>query len=257
MKHKKSSKVRISNVVAEVLSRLFKGKEEDPQKQTDSIDAVEVKAAVQPSDAAAEVIAEQEVVPDEDETEERLENDAVGETESNDDEPPGADSRYNEQGLDCAGYSRDYYESARNGLLNQICEAAKVMQAGHCRYACSDARSVADNGLKMLLRHNGLETAEMKSNIEVCRLNGLITDEMADSLHGVRKLGNFSGHDMYAVTNLTHEQAWFALMQTLELMIEVEKQLLWPEPLPELAAEWEREPVTLEEVMTENKERRN
>lgn len=162
-----------------------------------------------------------------------------------------ADSRYNDFGLDCAGFSKKYYRVSISRLLDRACEAGREMQRGNYRYTVFDSKSVAESALKMLLRHNGLETGRMEEDIETCKLNGLITEQMASGIHGVRLLGNFNGHNIYAPENLTHEQAFFSIMQTLELLSEIEKQLLWPEPLPELSAAWARSPVFYEDVAEE------
>lgn len=160
------------------------------------------------------------------------------------------ESLYNEQGFDCAGFTRNYYKAQRDSLLNLTCAAAKDMQSGNYRHACLDACCAADSGLELILVHHGIETGPMENNIEFGRQSGLISDAMADRLHGVRKLGNFGRHNIYAAANLTHKQAWFAVMQTLDFLTVVEIQLLWPEPLPDLVAEWSKEPLSPEDVIT-------
>jgi len=135
-------------------------------------------------------------------------------------------SLYNARGFDRAGFTRNYYRVTRDGLLNQTCEAAKEMQAGDYKHACSDACGISESGLQMILVHHGYKIGRMEDNIEACRQNGLITDDLANRLHGVRKLGNFSKHNMYSAANLTHQQAWFAVMQTLDFLSFMEIQLL-------------------------------
>ena len=72
------------------------------------------------------------------------------------------------------------------------------MQAGNYEYAVFDARYVTDSGLKMLLRHNGLGTGRLEENIDECRENGLISKDMAEHLHHVRRIGNFNEHSDFA-----------------------------------------------------------
>ena len=159
------------------------------------------------------------------------------------------DSRYDEMGLDQAGFSRKFYQTVLDRSIDRICDAGRQMKAGNYQYAVFDSRSVAESAVKFLLRHNGFETDRFEDDIELCRSHSLITNSMADKLHGVRLLGNFNGHCMYAPSNLTHEKAFFSIMQTLELLSEMEIQLIWPEPLPELASEWRENPVTIDAVL--------
>lgn len=167
---------------------------------------------------------------------------------------PTRDSLYNAQGFDCAGFTRNYYRVTRDGLLNQTCEAAKEMQAGDYKHACIDACGITESGLQMILVHCGYKTGRMEENIEACRQHGLITDDFASRLHGVRKLGNFGKHNIYSAANLTHQQAWFAVMQTLDFLSDMEIQLLWPDPLPELTAEWAKAPQNLEGIISVKEE---
>ena len=242
-----------------LIAWLFRGADEVAQKAEKPVNDVEENAAVEYSTVPVNIEADMEVVPDENETGEKLENDVTEEMEFCDadqlaEAPPVTDTRYNENGFDQAGFTQQYYRKAVDSLLNRVCKAGKQMQEGNYEYAVFGAKTAAESAVKMLLCHNGFATGRMEEDIDDCRRYGLITDEMAGRLHRVRLLGNFNGHSFYAPDNLTHSQAFFGIMQTLDFLSELEIQLLWPEPLPELSAEWAREPLEIEEVLTANSE---
>ena len=250
----------VNKVFAAIQHRKKKADKHDSVEQTvENLNISGADTAAEEAVETAEMVETAEVVETEESAElEETTESAQWVTEEEDsyyEEPlRAADNRYNALGLDCAGFSKAYYRVSINRLLDRACDAGRQMQDGNYRYAVFDSRAVAESAMKMLLRHNGLETGRMEEDIENCRLNGLITADMAGRLHGVRLLGNFNGHNMYAPDNLNHEKAFFSLMQALELISEIEIQLLWPEPLPELSAEWEKNPLTMENLMTEIKE---
>lgn len=236
-------------VLAGILSRLFRKKDERIQEADQSAKPANEKPDSEISTVAGHVDMESIVF---EEAKEVVEPDKTEEIEDDVGEPFPVDSRYDENGFDCAGFSQQYYRTAVDSLLNRVCKAGKQMQDGNYEYAVFGAKTAAESAAKMLLCHNGFATGRMEEDIDDCRRYGLITDEMAGRLHGVRLLGNFNGHSFYAPDNLTHGQAYFAIMQTLDFISELEIQLLWPEPLPELSSKWAREPVTLESVMSGN-----
>lgn len=252
------------NMKTRLIAWLFKGKKEVSQRPEKPANVVEARSAVEPSDVTVNVKAGVEFVPEENAAVESSENDGTEETEFRDtdhsveDLPVKdslvTDSRYDENGFDCAGFTQQYYRKAVDSLLNRVCKAGKQMQEGNYEYAVFGAKTAAESAARMLLCHNGIPTGRMEEDIDACKRYGLITDEMASRLHGVRLLGNFNGHSIYAPENLTHGQAFFAIMQALDFISEIEIQLLWPEPLPVLSAEWAREPVEIENIMTEDNE---
>ena len=244
-----------------VIAWLFREKKKEAQKADKTGNDDETEAAADHSIATTDVTENIEAVADENGTEEKLDNVVFGEMElynavPTTEEPTVADSRYNEQGLDCAGFSREYYQKRITVLLDRTCRAGRQMQDGNYEYSMFDLRYSLGTGLKMLLRHKGLETGTLEENIERCRMNCLITDKMAGGLHGVRKIGNCNEHSEYAQDNLTFNKVYFSIMETLEFLSVVEIWLLWPEPLPEMSAAWAREPITLESVIKEEKEKK-
>ena len=245
----KKRKNESCGMLAGVFSRLFRKKDERIQEADQSATPANEKPDSEISIVASHVGMESVVV---EEVKEVLEPDKTEENEDDVGEPFQVDSRYDENGFDCAGFSQQYYRTAVDSLLNRVCKAGKQMQDGNYEYAIFGAKTAAESAAKMLLCHNGFATGRMEEDIDDCRRYGLISDEMAGRLHGVRLLGNFNGHSFYATENLTHGQAYFAIMQTLDFISELEIQLLWPEPLPELSSKWTREPVTLESVMSDN-----
>lgn len=233
-------------VAAGIISWLFRKRNEAIRETEQS-----AKPANEKSDSEISIVAEEvdvESVISESESN-RLDPNNTEEIEDGGEKPSVADSRYDENGFDCAGFSQQYYSAAIDSLLNRVCKAGKQMQQGNYEYAVFGAKTATESAAKMLLCHNGLVTGRMEQDIDDCRRYGLITDEMAGRLHGVRLLGNFNGHSFYAPENLTHGQAYFAIMQALEFLSVIEVQLLWPEPLPELSTEWAREPLELDDVL--------
>jgi len=250
MKFGKKKKAESSGIAERILSRLFRKKDETTWKTEQPVKPASEKSDLETLVVADKVNMESEVTGAE--ATESSEPHEVEEPETGNGVSFTVDSRYDENGFDCAGFSQQYYRTAVDSLLNRVCKAGKQMQAGNYEYAVFGAKTAAESAAKILLCHNGYATGRMEEDIDDCRRYGLITDEMAGRLHGVRLLGNFNGHSFYAPENLTHGQAYFAIMQTLDFISELEIQLLWPEPLPELSAEWAREPVTLETVMSDN-----
>ena len=250
MKFGKKIKTESCGIAERILSRLFRKKDETIWKTEQP-----AKPANEKSDLEISVIADEvnvESVVAEAEATEPPEPHEAEEPETGSEVSFAVDGRYDDSGFDCAGFSQQYYRTAVDSLLNRVCKAGKQMQDGNYEYAVFGAKTAAESAAKMLLCHNGFSTGRMEEDIDDCRRYGLITDEMAGRLHGVRLLGNFNGHSFYAPENLTHGQAYFAIMQTLDFISELEIQLLWPEPLPKLSAEWAREPVALESVMPDN-----
>ena len=248
-----------------LIAWIFKGKNEVSQEPEKPANVVEARSAVEPT-VTVDVRADVRAVLEENATVEVAGNDGTEEMEfcaaghTAEDLPVEdvlvTESRYDENGFDCAGFTKQYYRSAVDSLLNRVCKAGKQMQEGNYEYAVFGAKTAAESAARMLLCHNGIPTGRMEEDIDACKRYGLITDEMANRLHGVRVLGNFNGHSFYAPENLTHGQAYFAIMQALDFISEIEIQLLWPEPLPELSAAWAREPITLKSVMEEEKEKK-
>lgn len=262
----KKRKASSSGMTTGILSRLLRKKDtairktvQDAELANEKVDqgfsivAAEEDAKPEMIEAVADAKAAAEVETDV-EAEEDFKPEKTEEVEDGVGESSPVDSRYDVNGFDCAGFSQQYYRTAVDSLLNRVCKAGKQMQAGNYEYAVFGAKTAAESAAKMLLCHNGLTAGRMEEDIDDCRRYGLITDEMAGRLHGVRLLGNFNGHSFYAPENLTHGQAYFAIMQTLEFISVIEVQLLWPEPLPELSAEWERDPLDIEEVLAVDNE---
>ena len=255
---------RKEHVKARLIAWLFREKNGVSQEANKTGNGVETATAVDLPIATTDVAENSEAVPEENASIEMTENAGTEETEFCDadhtaedlpvEDSLATDSRYDVNGFDCAGFTQQYYRKAVDSLLNRVCKAGKQMQEGNYEYAVFGAKTAVESAVRMLLCHNGLTTGRMEEDIDACKRYGLITDEMANRLHGVRLLGNFNGHSFYAPENLTHGQAYFAIMQALDLISEIETQLLWPEPLPELSAEWSREQVEIKNIMAEDSE---
>lgn len=136
---------------------------------------------------------------------------------------------YNNKGFDRAGYSSDYYSGRIKMLKSRQVAAEKMMQEHKYRYAIFDSRVIIEEALKLLVNHslgqvqgnNGIN-----SYLRICQDNKLLEIAEIDKLHGARKIGNNNGHDIEFDEEVTHNQVYFIVKETLDLLNIIENQLI-------------------------------
>ena len=137
----KKRKNESCGMLAGVFSRLFRKKDERIQEADQSATPANEKPDSEISIVASHVGMESVVV---EEVKEVLEPDKTEENEDDVGEPFQVDSRYDENGFDCAGFSQQYYRTAVDSLLNRVCKAGKQMQDGNYEYAIFGAKTAAE-----------------------------------------------------------------------------------------------------------------
>lgn len=137
---------------------------------------------------------------------------------------------YSKTGLDRAGRTPAQYSDLLKRLYLRLQEAQSQLDKGDFRYAVSDARTVLEEVLRLVVEHaGGIEHSGdcILENLKICENRDLlsVSPTFIDRLHDVRHICNKVTHELDASDHLTHQKTFFVIMQTGDLMKTAEKKL--------------------------------
>lgn len=138
---------------------------------------------------------------------------------------------FNIKGFDRSNRNRRYYMNYLARLYSLKEESLRLLADGSYRYALLNSRTIVDDTLSLLLGHalgNSYQGAKISTKLKVCEEYSLIGDnkEFINGLRGVCRICSPRMHTIDNENEITHQQVYFTIMQSMELLQMAEKNLL-------------------------------
>lgn len=138
---------------------------------------------------------------------------------------------FNIKGFDKSNRNRHFYMSYLARLYRLKEDSLKLLNEGAYRYALLNSRTIVDDTLSLLLGHaigNTYQGAKLSTKLRICEEKHLLgsNQEFINSLHGVCRVCSPRLHTIENEHEITHQQVYFTIMQSMKLLQMAEKILL-------------------------------